>query len=87
MIDFGKIFKNKYTKYIVSLLLGLGLASLFRKSCKNKNCYEFVAPPLKDLKKIEKEENIYKFDEKCFGFDTEATFCNNNKKIVDIENK
>lgn len=86
MIDIKRLLNNKYTKYLISILLGLGLASLFRKVCNGKNCYNFVAPSLKDLKNIEQKE-IYKFDNKCYSFIPEATYCNENKKIINIDNK
>jgi len=37
---------------MISILLGLGLATLFRKSCKNRNCLVFQAPPIDKIKKI-----------------------------------
>ena len=35
---------------LMSVILGLGIASLFREVCKNKRCIEFHAPPLEELK-------------------------------------
>ncbi len=34
----SKFFHTTTGKYLMSIILGLGLASLFRKVCKDKNC-------------------------------------------------
>ena len=67
--DAGKIF--------MSIILGLGLATLFRKVCNDRNCIIFKAP---DIKKIQNQ--IFKFQGKCYKFTEEIEKCNNNKKIV-----
>lgn len=66
-------------KLVMSLILGLGLASIFRESCKGTNCVVFNAPPLDEIK-----DKIYKIDNKCYKFDSSATKCNPNKQIVDF---
>jgi hypothetical protein len=67
--DAGKIF--------ISIILGLGLATLFRKVCNDRNCIIFKAP---DIKKIQNQ--IFKFEGKCYKFTEEIEKCNNIKKIV-----
>ena len=44
-----RLIYSDFGKYIISILLGLGLATLFRKVCDDRNCIVFKAP---DLKKI-----------------------------------
>ena len=50
--DFGRI--------VISILLGLGLATIFRKVCKDRKCLVFKAPKLDDVK-----GQVFKFDGKC----------------------
>ncbi len=64
-------------KIFMSIILGLGLATLFRKVCNDRNCIIFKAP---DIKKIQNQ--IFKFQGKCYKFTEEIEKCNNNKKIV-----
>ena len=64
-------------KYIISILLGLGLATLFRKVCNDRNCMVFKAPELKKIK-----NQIFKFDGKCYKFNEKIAKCDENKKIV-----
>ena len=64
-------------KIIISIILGLGLATLFRKVCKDRDCIVFKAP---DIKKIHNQ--IFKFEGKCYKFSEEIERCDNIKKIV-----
>ena len=80
------MFKNiltkvntKYGKIIISIILGIGLASIFRKSCDSRNCIIFNAPSFEEVNK-----NIYKHDNKCFKYKEENVMCNNQKKQIEI---
>jgi hypothetical protein len=64
----------------MSILLGLGLASLFRTICKNKECIIFHAAPLDDFK-----DKIYKNNDKCYKYTPVATKCSLNAKILEFE--
>ena len=48
-INLGKFVHTETGKIIMSILLGFGLASLFRTVCKGNNCILFRAPPLADF--------------------------------------
>jgi hypothetical protein len=75
-----KFVNTERGKIIMSILLGFGLASLFRTVCKDKNCLIFHAPPLDKFK-----DKIYKDENKCFKYNPVATKCSINTKIVDFE--
>ena len=66
-------------KIVISIILGLGLATLFRKVCKDRDCIIFKAP---DIKKIKNQ--IFKFDGKCYKFEENIEKCNKNKKIIEF---
>ena len=76
---FGRFLHTQNGKVIMSILLGFGLASLFRAVCKDKDCIIFHAAPLEKIK-----DKIYKYDNKCYKYTVATTMCNNNKKIVDF---
>ena len=44
-----KSMKTDIGKIILSIILGIGLASLFRKSCESRNCLKFYAPSFKEI--------------------------------------
>lgn len=76
----GKFVHTKTGQIIMSILLGFGLASLFRTLCKDANCRTFHAPPLEDFK-----DKIYKSDNKCIKYVPVATKCSLNSKILTFE--
>ncbi len=74
-----RLITGVFGRSVISILLGLGLATLFRKVCNDRNCLVFKAP------KIDKIDNqIFEFDDKCYKFTKKATKCDNSKKIVDF---
>ena len=64
---------------VISIVLGLGLASLFRKACHNKNCLVFKAP---EMEKI--QNKIFQFQNKCYKYKEQSTTCNSNKRILEF---
>ena len=76
-INISKFVKSNTGKYVVSILLGLGLATIFREACKDNNCIIFNAPDLNEV-----ENKIYKQDGKCYKYNLVSTKCNNTKRDV-----
>jgi len=72
-----KFVKSNSGKYMMSIILGIGLATIFRSVCKGKECYVYKAPPLDEIR-----EKIYKFDGKCYKFESGNQKCDNNKRVV-----
>ena len=79
-IHFGKFVHTATGKIIMSVLLGFGLASLFRTVCKGKNCRIFSAPPLDDFK-----DKIYKINDRCVKYKPVGTKCSVDSKIIEFE--
>jgi|TARA_Y100000992_G_scaffold254654_1_gene187618 hypothetical protein len=74
-----QIINSKEGKYIISIILGLGLATMFREVCKDKTCIEFRAIGEKEIK-----DKIYKHDNKCYKYSLKSTSCGGNKQTVPI---
>ena len=72
-----RLVQNKFGRYLISIMLGLGLASLFRRFCKNKKCLVFVPPQMKTLK-----DDIYKHNGKCYKYRSESVKCDKTKTLV-----
>jgi hypothetical protein len=79
-IHLEKFVHTERGKILMSIILGFGLASLFRTVCKDKNCLIFHAPPLDDFK-----DKIYKNGNKCYQLKAVATKCDMNSKIVEFD--
>ena len=54
----------------ISLLLGFGVASLFRPLCKGPECVILRGPPVNDIR-----GSVYQFGSKCIEFDAKAVAC------------
>ena len=61
----------------ISFILGIGLASLFRKVCKDRNCIVFKAPDFDEVTK-----NIYTYGEKCYAFTKSAVPCGKTEREI-----
>lgn len=62
--------KDDLGKTIISVIVGLGLASLFRKVCNDRSCIIIRGPPIEDV-----TNKIYSFDDKCYKYEVENTSC------------
>ena len=76
-MNLRRLIYSDIGKYIISILLGLGLATLFRKVCKDRNCIVFKAPNITKIK-----NQIFKFENKCYKFIESIEKCDNHKKKV-----
>ena len=73
-------FVHSYTgKILMSILLGIGLATFFREACKGKRCRLVSSPPMEEI-----DNQTYKFDDKCYKMEKQAVKCDNTKTIVKI---
>ena len=78
-MNFKRLLNTPIGVAFISILLGLGLATLFRKVCTDKNCITFNGPVITDI-----VGKTYQYGEKCYKYDINPTTCNKNKKIIDI---
>ena len=79
-LQLGKFVHSENGKIIMSLLLGFGLASLFRTVCKGNGCLQFHAAPLDKIK-----DKVYRNGEKCMTFKPINSKCSLNAKVVSFE--
>lgn len=78
-MNFKRLLNTFHGKIILSIVLGLGLASLFRKVCTDKNCINFNGPVLTDL-----TNKVYKQGEKCYKYSAHSDKCDTKKRIVEF---
>tara|TARA_Y100000389_G_scaffold185312_1_gene204593 strand:+ start:93 stop:302 length:210 start_codon:yes stop_codon:yes gene_type:complete len=64
------IYDNELFMKFISIILGLGLASLFRQACKGDKCVVIKGPKLQEI-----EKHIYKIDDKCYKYKPVPTMC------------
>lgn len=77
--NFKKIINSESGKIAISIILGLGLATLFNRVCKDKNCIVFNGPVIDEI-----DGKIYKYEEKCYSYKMTPSKCNSAKRIIDV---
>ena len=77
LLKLEKLIRTENGKIILSILLGLGLASLFRRVCKGKNCIIVKSAPLDEI-----NDKIYKNGNKCYKYELQSTKCDKSKRII-----
>jgi hypothetical protein len=78
-IDIKRILNSDTGKTIISVLLGFGVACLFHKVCKDKDCIHFSGPVISNI-----EDKIFQHDNKCYTYKAKAVKCNPAKKTVEF---
>lgn len=82
-----KFMETESGKALISIILGLGIASLFRKKpCSSqgnpksqKDCIKFVSPDLSTL-----SQKVYKYGDECFAYKATPSPCDQSKVKVDV---
>jgi hypothetical protein len=78
-MNFKRLLYTPLGQFFISVLLGLGLATIFRKVCTEKNCIQFKGPILTEI-----DGKTYKHDNKCYRYVSENGKCDKMKKTVSI---
>jgi hypothetical protein len=78
-MNFKRLLYTSLGQFFISVLLGLGLATAFRKVCSDKNCIQFKGPIISEV-----EGKIYKHGNKCYKYVSENAKCDATKKSVHI---
>jgi hypothetical protein len=79
-MNIKRLFNTPIGQIFVSILLGIGLATLFRKACTDKNCIVFNGPVISDI-----EGKTYKHGEKCYKYKIVSDKCDSTKRIIDLD--
>jgi hypothetical protein len=79
MAHLGKFVHTRTGKIIMSMILGLGFASLFRTVCKNYDCIQLYAAPLEKI-----ENKIFQIGNKCVKYKYSVAKCE-NKNLIQFE--
>lgn len=67
------LLENETGRIVISILLGLGLATIFRKVCEGNSCVVVQGPKLSDI-----EQYVYKVENSCYKYTPSAAPCNDN---------
>lgn len=81
-MNLKRLVSSDFGIKLLSIILGLGLATLFRKVCKGRNCMVFKAPNMQEV-----EETIYKKDDKCYQFKYNNVECDTKKSVIEFSDE
>ena len=76
-MKFKQFIESKPGVFMLSIILGLGLACIFKMSCDSKSCIVYKAPDYS-------EKKIIKYNGKCYEPNEHMETCDTTKKIIDI---
>ena len=79
-VAINNILYTERGRFILAIILGLGIATLFRKFCEGKNCYDFIGPEQHIIR-----DQVFSFDsnnDECFVMKEKTTKCKKNIKTV-----
>ena len=71
------MLNSTYGRAVIAAILGLGLSTLFRKSCSDGDCIKFKAP---DLEKV--EGKTYRHNGECYQFIPSSGTCSKGRKTI-----
>ena len=72
-----RLLHSKSGKYIPSIVLGMGLATMFRKFCKGSECLVRYAPPSDEIK-----DKNFKFNNQCYRYEANPVSCKSAAKLI-----
>jgi hypothetical protein len=79
-MNFQRLLNTKLGRAFISVLLGIGLATLFQSTCSDKKCIVFNGPIIREF-----DDKIYKYEGKCYKYSASASKCDTDtKKVLDI---
>ena len=79
-----KLIHTTAGRVITSIILGLGLASLFKQTCVGRNCVVIKSPPINTiLNKVYRNPGADATG--CFKYEVIPMKCDKNKKIYQYE--
>lgn len=77
MLNIKKMMKTEKGVFLFSIILGLGIAGLFKMSCDSRSCIVYTAPDLNEKKQI-------KVNDKCYNISEEMVDCEKVKESSKI---
>ena len=78
--NIGKLIQNGTGKVLLSIILGLGLASLFRKSCDDFNCIIYRGIDYDN----EVKDKTFSYNKKCYQYQIHPVSCGREENLINM---
>jgi hypothetical protein len=69
-MEFTKFLQSKEGQVIISIVLGLGLATMFRKACTGKSCIVIKGPKIEEAQGFQ-----YRINDECYKYTSYVVDC------------
>ncbi len=80
MFDIDAVLKVPGLATLISIVLGFGIAAMFRPLCKGPDCVVLRGPPVGEIRGA-----VYQFGSKCVEFDAKPIECPKGNTIPIVE--
>jgi len=80
MFDIEGILKVPGLAALMSMVIGFGIACMFRPLCKGPECLIVRGPPISDLR-----GSVYQFGSKCVEFTPKPVECPTSKTVTVVD--
>ena len=80
-MNYKRLLNTKVGIIFISIMLGLGLAVLFRSACNGKDCLDFKGPSFNVI-----NGKTYQFGDSCYKYHAMSSNCDSNKQILEFSN-
>lgn len=70
MLRIIEILKHPIGNIVISVILGLGLAAVFKQVCNEGHCLIIKGPPYEEIK-----DKVFVFEDKCYKYKPKAVSC------------
>lgn len=65
-----RLLQDRFGQIMLSVILGIGLAALFRRACSGDGCFVIKAPSARDI-----NDYVYKVDKACYKYTPNVVPC------------
>jgi|TARA_Y100000992_G_scaffold120854_2_gene79201 hypothetical protein len=80
-MNFKRLLGTDVGKAFISFIIGIGIATIFRKVCKDGECITFKGPILSQIS----DDKIFKHNNSCFSYKLNSNTCMDEKKTLHID--
>ena len=80
-MNFKRLLSTDVGKAFISFIIGIGIATIFRKVCKDGECIVFKGPILSQVS----DDKIFKHNNSCYSYKLNSNTCMSEKKTLHID--
>ena len=74
-----QVLHSREGQIMMSVILGFGLATLFRRVCKGRSCIVIKGPKLSEVQGF-----VYRIDDRCYKYKHQVVPCDKDDAVVSL---